>query len=69
MSVTPVTLTARQAGDLLKCVRYSSMLRDAYEHVNAQHSLPSDGELRGLEQMLLAALERIRDLETRRAAR
>lgn len=58
---TNMHVNDRQAVDLLKCVRYSIMLRDAYESVEAQHSLPDENELRGLETMLLAALERIRD--------
>jgi hypothetical protein len=64
---TNLHVTERQARDLLRCVRYSTMLRDAYEHVDARHSLPTDAEMRGLESMLLAALERIRDLEYRRS--
>jgi hypothetical protein len=43
------------------------MLRDAYEHVDARHSLPDSQAMHGLETMLLAALERIRDLEYRRS--
>ena len=60
---TNMHVNRRQATGLLKCVRYSVMLRDAYEHVEANHSLPYEEELRGLESMLLAALERIRDKE------
>lgn len=63
---TNMHVNRRQATGLLKCVRYSKMLRDAYEHVEATHSLPTEEELHGLETMLLAALERIRDKEAAR---
>lgn len=61
--MTNMHVNRRQATGLLKCVRYSIMLRDAYETVDAAHSLPSEEELHGLESMLTAALERIRDKE------
>lgn len=63
---TNLHVNARQARGLLKAVRYSRMLGDAYRSVDAPNSLPSDDELRGLETMLLAALERLRDQEQRR---
>ena len=61
--VTNMHVSRRQATGLLKCVRYSKMLRDAYEQVDATNSLPTEEELHGLESMLTAALERIRDKE------
>lgn len=64
---TNLHVTRRQATNLLKCVRYATLLRGAYEHVHADHSLPTDEELHGLETLLLAGLERIRELEVRNA--
>ena len=63
---TNLHVNARQARGLLKCVRYSRMLGDAYRTVDAPNSLPTPDELRGLETMLVAALERIRDKERTR---
>jgi xanthine dehydrogenase iron-sulfur cluster and FAD-binding subunit A len=62
---TNLHVTEAQARNLLRCVRYADILRDAYEHVDAKHTLPSHDAIRGLDAMLCAALERIRDLEQR----
>lgn len=69
MSNTNLHVTERQARDLLRCVRYADMLRDAYKAVDATNSLPDHARTRGLEAMLLSALDRIRELEQRRSAR
>lgn len=61
---TNMHVNERQARDLLRCVRYAGVLRHAYDDVGAEHTLPDDPAIRGLEHMLLAALERIRDRES-----
>lgn len=62
---TNLHVNERQALDLLKCVRYSMMLRDAYQAVDAAHSLPDEAALHGLETMLVAARARIRERTVR----
>lgn len=63
VTLTPITVTRRQAADLLLCVRF------AQEHGGGDnlHDLPPLDALYGLERMMLAVLERIRDLEARRS--
>ena len=65
---TNLHVTAKQAGSLLKCVRFTILMRDAVISTGGTASaLPDLHELKGNETMLLAALERVRDLEARRA--
>lgn len=63
---TNMHVTRDQASSMLKAVRFAIGTHDDQYHAP---SLPTLTELRGNESMLLAALERIRDLEARRAAR
>jgi hypothetical protein len=67
---TNLHVTARQAGSMLKAVRFTMLMRNLIAAAGAPvDALPELHELKGNETMLLAALERIRDLEARRAVR
>lgn len=67
---TNLHITARQAGSMLKAVRFTILMRESIVATGAPaDALPELHELKGNETMLLAALERIRELEARRAAR
>lgn len=60
---TNLHVTEKQARDLLRCVRYAHVLRLKHDDLGIENTLPDDQHMHGLEQMLLAALERIRDRE------
>lgn len=63
---TPMTVTRSDATILLLVVRAARAFRDLGD-LHAQ-AIPGDSDLLHAERMLVAALERIRDTERRRAA-
>ncbi len=58
-----------QATTMLDAVRYTRALVESFDERDIDHDLPNPNQLHRAEMMLQSALDRIRDLEQRRATR